>query len=131
MNTYKLTLDAYVALLHFSDITPTDLASAYVFYSDIDIEAGVSEAEIAQLIAYGVPTSDGVRISQAICTPQKTIVATNSTFGRVPLCVFNYFNNKWYITEFDHVAKCVNIISDISIDEIYAAAQDVQAEGTI
>ena len=124
MNFYRLSLNCYEAFLAASGIMPTKLAAAYIEYSGNSDRELLKEAEANGLAQNRELTSEGNIIAEIITMPEKTIIASNSSFGRIPLCFFCFKQNFWSFISIDYKNKFVTLLAPIEKSSITAIAKD-------
>ena len=124
LNFYRLSLDCYKAFLAASGCLPNKLAAAFVENnenSSIDI---LKQAEENGLAQNGKISADGSIIASIICNPEKTVVATNSSFGKIPICFFSYKEGFWAFVSIDYNNKYVTLLAPIENSAITSIAKD-------
>ena len=123
-NFYRLSLDSYKAFLAASEFLPTKLAAAYVEFKGNSFKEYLNQAEENGLASGGKLTKEGTDIASIICMPEKTIVASNSSFGRIPMCFFCYKNGFWAFVSMDYNNKYVTLLAPIEKQNIALIAKD-------
>ncbi len=123
MNFYRLSLDTYKAFIAFSEVQPNKLAAAFIEYEGDLKKETLLMAEENGLVKEGKLTIDGLRIARIICTPERTILASNSSFGKLPLCVFNFKEDFWVFVSIDNNNN-VNLLAPIEKKEIISVVKD-------
>ncbi len=124
MNCYRLTIDCYSAFLQTSNLPVNKLSAAYLEFNGGNIEQALKEAEGNGLVKKNRITPDGSMIASIISAPQKAIVASNSSFGAVPLCVFSFKNGFWVLSTIDYSTKVVTLVAPIPVAQIADVARD-------
>lgn len=124
MNCYRLSVDCYSAFLQTSNLPVNKLAAAYLEFNGSNQEQALKEAEGNGLVKKNRITPDGSMIASIISAPQKAIVASNSSFGAVPLCVFSFKNGFWALCTIDYSTKVVTLVAPIPASSIAAVAKD-------
>ena len=105
MKLYVLSIESYSAFLETSGLLGNRIASGIIAFTGVSKELSLKEAEEKGLIKDNELTKEGKTIADIICLPEKTIVASNSTFGPVPLCIFNYKKGLWCLIKLDYINK--------------------------
>ena len=123
-NFYRLSLDSYTAFLAVSKFLPTKLAAAYVEFKGNSLNEYLNQAEENGLASGGKLTKEVTDIASIICMPEKTIVASNSSFGRIPMCFFCYKNGFWAFVSMDYSNKYVTLLAPIEKQNIALIAKD-------
>lgn len=121
---YRLSLDSYTALLASSGIFPNNLAAAYIEYTGDSLQTSLNEAETNGLYKDGSLTENGARLISIICSPERSVVTVNSSFGSVPLCVFSYKDNNWVFISVDYKLKSVTLLGLIENNNIISVVKD-------
>ena len=124
MNFYRLSLECYQAFLAVSGLMPNKMASAYIEYQGDSAMELLKQAEENGLAHNGELSVEGKKIADIISMPEKTIVASNTSFGRVPLCVFSSKEGNWAFVSIDYKNKYVTLLAPIENSGIAAVAKD-------
>ena len=124
LNLYNLTLNAYSAFLESSGLLGNRISAACISFSDNSKDEALKEAESKGLINKQNLTDEGKIIANIICLPEKTIVATNSTFGPVPLCIFSFKDGFWSLVKLDNINKNVMLLAPIEQTDILSIVKD-------
>ena len=124
MNFYRLSLDSYKLFLSASGFLPTKLAAAYVETNEISNAEDLTQAEENGLLQDGKITNEGSLIASIISNPEKTVIASNSSFGRVPLCFFCFKEGFWAFVSMDYTNKFVSLLAPIESKDITSIAKD-------
>lgn len=124
MNCYKLSIDCYAAFLQASVIPASEIAAAYTEYNGFSIDESFDEAKGTGLVENGSLTDEGFGVAESICNPDRAVVASNSLFGLVPVCVFCLKNNVWTLVAIDYSSNEVNIVANIATTNIVEIAKD-------
>lgn len=124
LNFYRLSLDCYKAFLAVSGCLPNKLAAAFVEKNENSSTEDLKQAEENGLAKNGKITEEGSVIASIICNPVKTIVASNSSFGRIPICFFSYKEGFWAFVSIDYDNKLVTLLAPIENSGITSVAKD-------
>ena len=124
MNLYRLSLEAYCAFLNCSGLLGNRLAAAYVAVNGEVSPEHLKEAEENGLLNNQKLTEEGQKLANIITLPEKTIIATNSSFGLVPLCVFSYKDDFWSLIKIDYSGKYVTLLGPIESENIVSIVKD-------
>lgn len=123
-NFYRLSLDCYKAFLSASGNLPNKLAAAFVENSENFKLEDFKQIEENGLTQDGKLTNDGSLIASILTAPEKTLIATNSSFGRLPLCFFSYKEGFWAFVSIDYNSKYVSLLAPIEKSAITSIAKD-------
>ncbi len=124
MNLYQLTINAYATLLEKSKLAANRLAAGYISLSNENNEFALKELEEKCLIVSGVLSDEASLIASIISLPEKSIVAVNSGFGKVPLCVFSKKDDLWSLVKVDYRSNVVIILGPINSANILDVVKD-------
>lgn len=124
MNCFRMSIDCYSAFLQTSNLPVNRMAAAYLEFNGGNIEQALQETEGKGLVKNGRITPDGSMIASTISSPQKVVVASNSSFGAVPICVFSFKNGFWALTTLDYSSKVITLVAPIAATQIASVARD-------
>ena len=124
MNLYQLTINAYSTLLEKSKLAANRLAAGYISLSIENNEFALKELEEKSLVVSGALSEEASMIASIISLPEKSIVAVNSSFGKVPLCVFSKKEDLWSLVKVDYRSNAVILLGPIDSVNILDVVKD-------